>query len=259
MTTKRVLTAATLLRWVVPALAIAFVPGTAFAEGGHGADSHGDHGGVIEEGYGADAAEEAHDEHGGAHGGHGSLSFTEIIQGEHSLEFWGAVVNFVLLLLVLRKLGKQPLQNFLTNRSKSVEDGMQEAAALKAEAQRVFDEYSARLKTMDTEIEQLKQDIRTAAEADKQRIIDEAKRSAERMHADTENLIAQQSRELADDVRAKVVSAAMAAAEEVIRQAMSKDEQQVLAQNFVGELAQEPASDLESNYQGGVAQLGGHS
>ena len=173
-----------------------------------------------------EVAEETTTEH------HGPIHLGEILQGEHSLEFWGAVVNFILLLIVLRMLLKKPLSNFLSGRQQSVEQGMKEAAEVKAKAQKIYDEYNERLKTMDADIEQLKQDIRAAAENDKKRILDEAKQNADRLRAETETLIAQQSRELAESIRAEVVEATIRTAEAVIRQALDGEQQERLAEQF---------------------------
>jgi len=237
MTPKRALpTIAALLTWLVPVLCYASDGETGHHSAGHDAGGHGGHG--------------------------GPLHFTDIISGPDSLEFWGAVVNFLLLVALLVKLGRAPLSAFLTNRSKAVEDGMQEAAALKAEAQRVFDEYSERLKTMDDDIAKLKQEIRDAAEADKQRIIDDAQRTADRMRADAENLINQQARELSAQIRAEVVDAAMETAEKVIRKVLSSDEQQALATRYQAELAEESESaSYTAPYpgNGAAAELGGQS
>ena len=174
----------------------------------------------------------------GGEGGHGSLHFADIIEGEHSVEFWGAVVNFTLLLFVLRKLGKQPLSNFLSARRNEVETGIKEAAEVKAKAEAVFKEYSDRLKTMDADMEQLRRDIQEAAEADKKRILAEAEETTARLRKDTEALIEQHARELGDSVRLELVQAAMAAAEDMLRKALSPEDQLRLARQFQKDLGQ---------------------
>ena len=175
----------------------------------------------------------------GGEGGHGgSLHLVDIFKGEHSLEFWGAVVNFGFLLILLRMMAKRPLSSFLSGRRDEVEAGIREAAEVKAKAEAVYKEYNERLKSMDADMEKLRRDIQEAAEADKKRILAEAEETAARLRKDTETLIAQQARELTAAVRGEVVQAAMNAAEELLRKALSSDDQLRLAEQFQKDLAQ---------------------
>lgn len=154
-----------------------------------------------------------------------------------NIEFWGAVVNFTLLVILLRKVLGNPLSSHLTERRRAVEEGMKEAAALKAEAEKVYQEYSQRLETMDADIEKLREDIVKAAEADKERLLSDAKASSERMHAETQSLIAQHAEALSREIRAEVVEAAVKAAEEVLRGQVNADDQKRLAEQFRASVA----------------------
>lgn len=187
-----------------------------------------------------DSAEEAmgEDVHDGKPTHHEQLSLKEIFGGEHSWEFWGAVVNFAVLLFILGRMGGKPLADYLEQRRNGVEEGMKEAAEIKAKAEAMYNEYQERLKTMDTDMAKLRKDIQEAAEADKKRILAEAEQSAARLRKDTEALIEQQSRELSESIRAEVVTASIAAAEEVIKKALESGDQERLAQQFKQELGQ---------------------
>jgi F-type H+-transporting ATPase subunit b len=181
----------------------------------------------------AEADEEAtHEE-----GHHGRLTFHDIVAGEEALQFWGAVVNFVLLLWVIRKLGKQPLANFLTERRSKIERGIREAAAVKAKAEAVFNEYTERMKTLDAELAKLRSDIAKAAERDRAQIVADAEEAAKRVKADTEELVARQGEQLELEIRREVVQAAIDAAERAVRQAATADDQRRLADAFVHELS----------------------
>lgn len=175
---------------------------------------------------------------GGEEGHGGPLHLVDIFKGEHSLEFWGAVVNFGLLLILLRMMAKRPLSSFLSGRRNEVEAGIREAAEVKAKAEAVYKEYNERLKSMDADMEKLRRDIQEAAESDKKRILAEAEETAARLRKDTETLIAQQARELTSAVRGEVVQAAMDAAEQLLRKALSPDDQLRLAEQFQKDLAQ---------------------
>jgi F-type H+-transporting ATPase subunit b len=180
-----------------------------------------------------EAAEEGEHEEGHS----GRLTFREIVSGHEALQFWGAVVNFVLLLWVIRKLAKQPLANFLSDRRERIERGIQEAAAVKAKAEAVFNEYTERMKTLDQELTKLRSDIAKAAAADRAQIVADAEETAKRVKSETEELVARQAEQLEAEIRREVVQAAIDAAERAVREAATADDQRRLADAFARELA----------------------
>jgi F-type H+-transporting ATPase subunit b len=150
----------------------------------------------------------------------------------HEPEFWAAVINFVLLLFVLRKLGGKSLSEFLSNRRSEMERNMTEAAELKRKAEARYTEYTERLKALDAELEKLRKDSERAAEEDKAGILAEAEEAARRFKRETESLIDQHAKALTAEVRKELVTLATAAAEKVLRETLTAADQQRLADRF---------------------------
>lgn len=189
---------------------------------------------------------------GGGHGGHGSLdlgrilfakvgedaSEEEIAEAKHeTLSFWGSVVNFALLVYVIRRMSKKPLQGFLDARREEVERGMVEAREMKTKAEAVWNEYTERMKTLDQELAKLRSDMEQAAIQDKARIVAEAEEDSRRLRVETEALIARQSEQLEAQIRREVVEAAVSAAERAVREATTAEDQKRLADAFAKQLA----------------------
>ena len=179
-------------------------------------------------------AEEA--EHAGhsAHGG--KLTLKEITTGEHSVEFWGAVVNFTLLVILIVRMGRKPVASFLGTRRESIERGISEAAAVKAAAEAAFNTYTERMKSLDTELAKLRKDVAEAAERDRTRIVAEANESVARLKAETDSLVQRQAEQLEAQIRREVVQAATEAAEKTARELSTPEDQQRLAETFLREL-----------------------
>jgi F-type H+-transporting ATPase subunit b len=184
--------------------------------------------------------------------GHGGLSLRQILfadlgegaseeaqaEAKHeTLSFWGSVVNFSLLVFLLVRMSKKPLDGFLAERRRAVEQGIVEAAAMKAKAEAVWKEYSERMQTLDAELSKLRADMAAAAQQDKARIVAEAEESAKRLHAETTAMVARQTEQLQAQIRREVVEAAVAAAERAVREATSADDQRRLSEAFIKELA----------------------
>lgn len=172
-------------------------------------------------------------EGGGHGGGHGQpLHLVDIVTGEDSVQFWGAVINWLLLVLILVVFAAKPLRAFLAARRSTMEDAIREAAAAKAQAQARYEEYSARLAQLDHELARLRSDIERAAEDDRQHILQEAEHAATRLKRDTETLVRQHAEALERQVRGEVVTAAVVAAERVLRESIQPDDQRRLADAY---------------------------
>jgi F0F1-type ATP synthase membrane subunit b/b' len=150
----------------------------------------------------------------------------------HDTHFWGAVINFTLLLIVLRKLGGKGISEFLKSRRAQMEASINEAAEIRAKAEAKHQEYTARLATLDAELAKLKSDLEAAAVTDSKRITAEAEEAAKRAKAETESLIEQHAAALAAEVRREVVEAAVLAAQQVIAGSVNAGDQQKLADGF---------------------------
>jgi F-type H+-transporting ATPase subunit b len=180
-------------------------------------------------------AEEGASEH-GHHGGHGAVTLEEIVSGDHSKEFWGSVVNFTLLVLLLTYMGRKPLTAFLTSRREDIQRGISEAAEVKRAAEEAFNTYTERMKTLDAELAKLRKDVADAAERDRARIVAEANEGVARLKAETETIVQRQAEQLEAQIRREVVSAAAEAAERAVREVSTPEDQQRLAEAFVREL-----------------------
>lgn len=189
---------------------------------------------------------------GGEHSGHASLdlnrilfatvgdgaSEAEVAEAKHeTLSFWGSIVNFALLVYVIRRISKKPLRGFLDARRNEVERGMIEAREMKSKAEAVLNEYTERLKTLDQELAKLRDDMAQATASDKARIAAEAEEDSRRLRTETEMLIVRQSEQLEAQIRREVVDAAIAAAERAVRDAATADDQRRLAEVFAKDLA----------------------
>jgi F-type H+-transporting ATPase subunit b len=191
------------------------------------------------------ADEPAEDGHAGGH----HLSLRSILNGEERWQFWGSIVNFALLVYLIRRLSKRPLQNFLTQRSDAIERGILDAAEMKRSAEAVFREYTERIKTLDRELAKLRQDIAQAAERDRVRIVADAEESVARLKAETNELVSRQAEQLEAQIRREVVAAAATAAERAVRETATPEDQQRLAEAFVRELEKSAKTPIQAARQ----------
>lgn len=195
------------------------VPSLAWAEVAHqDADAHevGEH----------DAAADAHD-------GHGELTFKGVLSNP---DFWGTLVNFgaliVLLAWVVRKKGNPAL----AERRKQVEAELEEAQRLRAEAQSRHMETATRLEKLDQEMVQIRQDMIKAGEVERDRIVAQAEEKAARMRKDAGFLIEQQVKQLREDLTREAANAAVSAAQDLLQKSTTDSDQDRLADAYLARL-----------------------
>ncbi|MBZ0120396.1 MAG: hypothetical protein K8H88_25620 [Sandaracinaceae bacterium] len=181
----------------------------------------------------------AHEE-GAAHEGHGAGADTH--SGEHAshatdwTEVLATVVNFLLLCAILVFLARKPLTEYLRARRLQIEEGLVEAARLKEEAERKHAEYSERLEQMDEELERMRKEMVQAGEAERDRIIAEAEARAARMRREAQFVIDQRVKQLRADLTREAIEAAVGAAEALLRDATTPQDQKQLADSYLAQL-----------------------
>ncbi len=203
-----------------------FATATAHAQhdGEHG-DEHavGDHAGV--EHHGA-----------GAHGGHDvSINWVEMS---------GSFVNFGIWLAILFFMLRKPAAEFLRNRRASVVEGMEEARRVKEEAEAKYKEYSERIENLDAELERLREDMRRAGVEERDRVLADAEVRGEKMRSEARFLIGQQMKQLREDLTREAVESAVKTAEEILKKTTTAQDQERLAQQYLGTLRASLAEKL---------------
>jgi F-type H+-transporting ATPase subunit b len=192
---------------------------------------------LAQDGHEAATAEHEGGEHAAPH-----LKVVELVAG---------FVNFAVLIGLLVFLARKPTQAFLVSRRAAVVDGLEEAQKMKAAAEAKYEEYQTRLSNLDLELAKIGAEIVASGEADRQAIIAEAERKASRLRRETEFLIEQQLKQLRVDLTKETVEAALLAAEKVLRERATSDDQQRLAKAYLTRLG--PPAKTSSGSQGGAA------
>ncbi|MAQ16657.1 MAG: hypothetical protein CMN30_17920 [Sandaracinus sp.] len=171
----------------------------------------------------------------------------EAISG--SKMFWSSIITFIILVglfyALLFKKGKA-VSAALVSRRREIEEHLAEAQRLKAEAEAKKAEYSERLAALDGQLETLRADMVRAGEKERDRIVAEAESKAASIRKDVEFTIQQRMKQLREDLAAEMATAAIAAAEEVLRSETQPADQQRLAESYLKSLATAGTSTKET-------------
>jgi F-type H+-transporting ATPase subunit b len=169
---------------------------------------------------------------GEAHGHHAGAG-TESIDW---VQMGGSFFNFGIWLALLYFGLRRPMAEFLRHRRAAVVDSLEEARRVKEEAEAKYKEYSERIARLDAEIARLREEVHRAGMAERDRIVAEASRRAEKMREEARILIEQQLKQLREDLTREAIEAATRAAEDLLRQRLTAEDQERLVRDYLGTL-----------------------
>jgi len=162
------------------------------------------------------------------------LNWTEF--GTDTPPYLAMVINFAILAVGYYVLGKKPIAAALQARRDGIAKEIEEAARMKAEAEARAKVYQAKLEKLEDEVRTAREGLVRAGEAERDRIVADAEAKAERMRKDAEFLVAQELKQIRQDLLRDTVEVAVTAAEEVLRKRVSHADQERLAEDYLADL-----------------------
>ena len=205
------------------------------------AQDHGDEPSAEHEGEHGDEAqgEGEHGEGPAAHGGHGDGHLHLFSPRDGVIGIFAMLFNFGVLAAILYWLGRKPLAGFLEARHFAIRDALAEAQKTRAEAEARFKEYSTRLDHLDRELARLREEMKTVAESERDRIVADAEERGARLGREADFLLAQELKQVRKDLERELAAAAVGAAEETLRKVTTEQDQVRLAESYLDVLGEQ--------------------
>ncbi|HYD50400.1 MAG TPA: ATP synthase F0 subunit B [Terriglobales bacterium] len=177
----------------------------------------------------AHQADPAHDVHDGAvHGAH---------DDHHAAIPWSTLafsaINLGIFLMILRRLALPPIRSWVAERRELVVRELEEATAIRGEAERMKAEWQRRLANLDDEIELMRAQAKQDIERERERILAAAHAAAAALQRDAQRLAAAEGKQLEAQLRAEAARKAVGIAEERIRREWNDADQRRLVSEFL--------------------------
>ncbi|HTQ02292.1 MAG TPA: ATP synthase F0 subunit B [Polyangiaceae bacterium] len=147
------------------------------------------------------------------------------------------ILDAALLYGFLIRIAKKPLSEALKTRKANILRGMDEAARMKREAEKRLAEYEEKLARIEDEVERVRREMRASAEAERVRILADARARRERMEKDAELLVAQELAGARDELKRELITAAFTSAASSVKERLKSEDQQRLADEYLAGLA----------------------
>ncbi|MFH1215415.1 MAG: F0F1 ATP synthase subunit B [Pseudomonadota bacterium] len=214
------------IKWskiALAALALTVVAGTAGIIYASGGDPH------AAAAAGHDAMAAAGEAHGGGHGGGMSRSLSP----EKLKDLMWRVMNFAALMVILIKFLKKPLVDALKGRQQTIAAEFEDLETRRAEAERRYKEYEAKLAGIDAELKDMVEKAIAAGQTEKARIIDEANKAAENIKRQAEMSVQTEITEARRRLKNEIAEQAAVMAEEIIKKNLQDSDQDKLVEDYL--------------------------
>jgi len=151
-------------------------------------------------------------------------------------KFLWQVVNFLILLFLLKKFAYKPILDMLDERKKSIEDAINNAETAKNEAEKMRKEYETRLAEAKQEAQEIMAKATKLGEEMKREIVDNAQSEATKAIQKAQEEINREKDQAIAALRDEVAVLAVMAAGQVLGKAISVEDHEKLVKEFVSEV-----------------------
>lgn len=141
-------------------------------------------------------------------------------------------VNFFILVGILAYSLRKPLAEFVKNRHSTLRDELAQVRQELQTAQEKYEEFSNKLKALNSEVAVLTEQTQQDTVAMAQRIASDSKRVSAQVIADAKNIADTLVADLRKDLYIELSSKVLARAEEILRDRLTHDDQARIQKEF---------------------------
>jgi len=163
-----------------------------------------------------------------AAGGEGEGSSREMF-----IDFAWRVANFVVLVGFLYWFLAKKIKEFFFERRQSIKATIDEKVAEKEETEKKFREYSAKLDKATEEISNIFELIKSQGTVEKEKIIEDAKKAAEKMKEDAQTRMEQEFKAARNQLRAEAAKLSVEMAEEILKKNITQEHHEYMVKDYL--------------------------
>ena len=154
--------------------------------------------------------------------------------GEGALgELAWLLFNFAVLIYVVYRFAGKPIRQFFADRGAAIDADIRTASERLEEAEARHRQLQAQVQSLDSELEEIRTQATRRAEAERDRILEDARLSAERIRSDASAAIAREVDRAQADLRDQASELAMELAAGYLQERMDDGDRERLIEEFI--------------------------
>jgi F-type H+-transporting ATPase subunit b len=143
------------------------------------------------------------------------------------------VLNTAILVFFLYKMAWKKMKAFFVDRREAIKAQMDQAEAAKAEAEQKYKEYSDRLEKATGEITGIADMIKAQGVAEREKIIESAKKSSEKMKEDAKARMEQEYNKASKRLRIEAAELSVLMAEDILKKSVKPQDHETMVKDFL--------------------------
>jgi F-type H+-transporting ATPase subunit b len=169
-----------------------------------------------------------------ADGAHGKVSSS--LSAEKVKDLGWRVVNFIALVIILVKFAAKPIGAGLAARRQGIKDEIEDLQRKRAEAEKSYNDFQAKLASVESEIDKIVDRAVAQAEIEKVKIIEKAEQAAHDLKRSAEMAIQNELTEARRTLKNEVAEQAAIMAEKLIVNNLTADDQVKIIDNYLAKV-----------------------
>ncbi len=146
------------------------------------------------------------------------------------------VLNFLILVAILRALAYEPVAKMLKQRSDKIQDSLDKAAADRKAAEQTLAQYKNQLADANRRAQEIVDRAELTARQERDALVAETKREIERMKQNAQAEIQNERNRAFEEMKAEIVTLSLQAAEKIVAKNLSSKENDKLVDDFIAGL-----------------------
>ena len=157
-------------------------------------------------------------------GGHDSKKWTDLA--------W-KTFNFIVLVGFLYWLLAAKIKAFFVDRRKDIKESLENTSTKKNEAEKKYREYSEKIDKASLEIDGIFEMIKAQGVAEKQKIIEDAQKVAQKMKEDAKARIEQELQKASSQLRVEAVALSVKMAEQILKRNITEQDHEAMVKEYM--------------------------
>jgi F-type H+-transporting ATPase subunit b len=154
-------------------------------------------------------------------------------KGHNWVDFAWRALNFLVLAGFLYWLLAKKIKEFFTGRRDDIKIALEQAMAAKEEAEKKYKEYTVKLEKATEEIAGISEMIKAQGLAEKERILEDAKKAAVKMKEDTQARVEQELKKAGNLLRTEAVKLSVEMAEELLKRNITPADHDIMVKDYL--------------------------
>lgn len=146
------------------------------------------------------------------------------------------VINFFVLLWLLKRFLYEPMTNMLDERKNKIESDLEKAKEKKKEAKKLKQKYENELKNARQEAQEIVENAEERGKEKAEKIVEKAREDAQRIKERNEAEIAQAKEEALSELRTEVSSISIMVASRFLQEKLDEEEHKELINQYIEDL-----------------------